>query len=87
MTSPKLKKALRITAGAIAMTGTWVLVDHHAIPWATLAEAIPLSEHRHSHNHEGLTWPPQPRGITDVVIHSDRNDEERDRTRNQARMD
>lgn len=38
-------------------------------------------------NHEGLTWPPQPRGITNVVVYSSVEQEEKDRDIKRDRMD
>jgi hypothetical protein len=43
------------------------------------------SEHRHSH--EGLTWPPQPRDISDIVVRSNIEEEKRGRAREKLRMD
>ena len=39
------------------------------------------------HNHEGLTWPPQPRDITNVVVRSNIEEEKKDRALEKARRD
>ena len=39
------------------------------------------------HSHEGLTWPPPPRGITNVVLHSNIEEEKKDRALEKARID
>ena len=61
------KQALGMTAGAAAVT-VLVLAGSHELPWTDPAEAV--SPAPHHHNHEGLTWPPQPRGITNATIFS-----------------
>lgn len=40
-----------------------------------------------NHNHDGLTWPPQPRGITNIVVYSNRGQEITDRLLKPDRMD
>jgi hypothetical protein len=41
----------------------------------------------HQHNHEGLTWPPQVRGSTNAVVHSNVEQEKIGRALKGARMD
>lgn len=41
----------------------------------------------HEHNHEGLTWPPETRGITNVVIHPGVEEEAKARLGKRIRMD
>lgn len=41
----------------------------------------------HAHDHEGLTWPPQPRGISNIVIHSGLERELKERPLERSRMD
>lgn len=41
----------------------------------------------HQHNHEGQTWPPQPVGITNVVLFSDPVKESRDKIAKKSRLD
>ncbi|MGC4098379.1 MAG: hypothetical protein QM706_14795 [Nitrospira sp.] len=79
-------KALPVTAGAATVATALILFGSLEIPWTDPAEAIPPTKHHH-HSHAGLTWPPQPRGISNVVIHSSMKDEENDRTIRKARMD
>ncbi len=78
-------KALPITTGVAAVAGILILLGSQGISWTDRAEAVSHSKHRH--NHEGLTWPPQPRGIANVVVHSDAKKEENERSIQKARMD
>lgn len=85
MKRPPSTKAFFITIGTAAVAMVLVLLGSQELPWTDPAQAVPPSEHRHGH--EGLTWPPQPQGITNVVIHSDGKKDERDRAIKEARMD
>ena len=80
-----ITKALPVTAGAVTVATVLILFGSLEIPGTDPAEAIPPTKHRH--NHEGLSWPPQPRGIANVVIHSSVKEEENDRTSKKVRMD
>ena len=55
------------------------------IPSADPSGAVASPGHRHSH--EGLTWPPQPRGITNAVVRSDIEEERKDRALEKVRRD
>ena len=83
-----LKAALTIrviTVWSIAATALTGVSGSQEIPSRNPTEAVaPLG---HQHNHEGLTWPPQPRGITNVVIHSNVEQEKEGRGIKRARMD
>lgn len=83
------RKALTITTGTVAAGAVLVLLGSQEFPWTTLAEAVPPSLPRHSHNHphDGLTWPPQPRGSENSVLHSSLAEEDQDHARKRARMD
>lgn len=78
-------KTLMLATGTVAVAAGFVLVGNHEQRWAGQAEAVAASEHRH--NHEGLTWPPQPRGGTTTIIHSNPQKEDHDRSVRQARWD
>lgn len=82
-------KTLTITMGTVAAGAVLVLLGSQELPWINQAEAVPSAGHRHSHNHphDGLTWPPQPRGIGNVILHSDAREEESQRTRKRMRID
>lgn len=54
-------------------------------PSADPSEAVASPRHRHSH--EGLTWPPPPRGITNAVVRSNIEEERKDRALEKVRMD
>lgn len=83
-----MKRALTITvltAWGIAATAFTGVTGSQGITLPDPTEAVaPLGPR---HNHEGLTWPPQPRGITNVVIHSNLEQEIKDRLLEKARMD
>lgn len=55
------------------------------IPSADPPGAVAPPGHRHSH--EGLTWPPQPRDITNVVVRSNIEQEKKGRALRKDRMD
>ena len=55
------------------------------IPSADPSGAVASPGHRHSH--EGLTWPPQPRGSTNVVVRSNIAEENKGRALRKERMD
>lgn len=74
-----------ITAWSLAATALPSFSQSQEIPSPDPIEAVaPL---RHRHNHEGLTWPPQPRGITNVVVHSNVEQEKKGRGIERDRMD
>jgi hypothetical protein len=54
-------------------------------PSADPSGAVASPGHRHSH--EGLTWPPQPRGSTNVVVRSNIAEEKKGRALEKDRMD
>ncbi len=87
MKRPPSTKAFFITIGTAAVAMVLVLLGSQELPWTdhAQAQAVPPSTHRH--NQEGLTWPPQPRGIGNVAVHSDIAEEEHDRRIKKARMD
>ena len=83
-----MKRAVTITliiACGFATTALMGLPGSEGIASAASIEALPPPAH--GHNHEGMTWPPQPRGITNVVVHSSVEQEEKDRAIEGARMD
>ena len=55
------------------------------IPSADPSGAVASPGHRHSH--EGLTWPPQPRGSTNVVVRSNIAEEKKGRALKKDRID
>ena len=72
---------LGITAAAVAgLSGSQELVPLNQSAMEAHADG-------HMHGHEGLTWPPQPRGITNSVIHSNLAQENIDRGKHKIRMD
>jgi hypothetical protein len=81
--SASTTKALAMTVGLTATI--LVLGGSHEIPWTDSAEAVPSAPHRH--NHEGLTWPPQPRGITNVTVHSPLRKDDSTHETNRAHLD
>lgn len=89
MKLPSKTKTLTITTGAVAVGAVVVLLGSQELPWMSQAEAVPSAGHRHSHNHphDGLTWPPQPRGLTNVLLHSNVTEENQGHARKQARLD
>ena len=89
MKLPSGTKALLITTGVAAVVMLLVLLGSQGILWTDPAEAVAPSKQRpsHSHNHEGLTWPPTPRGIGNVVVHSDAKKDENERAIKKARRD
>jgi hypothetical protein len=67
---------------AIALMGLSV---NQEIPSADpVKAAIPVGL---QHNHDDLTWPPQPRGIANIVIYSDVEQERKDHGNKKDRMD
>jgi hypothetical protein len=74
-----------MTTGAAAAATVLVLVGSHEMPWTDPSEAVTSAPHRH--NHEGLTWPPQPRGITNVTVYSTLREDDSARETNRARLD
>ena len=83
-----MKRALTITliiAWSFATTASTGIPGSQGIASAASTEVLPPPAH--GHNHEGMTWPPQPRGITNVVVHSSVEQEEKDRAIEGARMD
>ena len=89
MKLPSTTKALAITTGTVAIGAALILLGSQELPWINQAEAVPSAGQRHSHNHphDGLTWPPQPRGIGNIVLHSDMIEEQHDQTSKRARID
>ena len=89
MNLPSTTKALTITTGTVAVGAVLILLGSQELPWTSQAEAVPSAGHRHSHNHphDGLTWPPQPRGIGNVILHSDATEEGYERARKRTRKD
>jgi hypothetical protein len=89
MTRPSTTKALTKTAGTVAVGAALMFLGSQELPWINQAEAASPAVQRHSHNHphDGLTWPPQPRGIGNVVLHSDVTAEKNEKTGKQARFD
>lgn len=89
MNNSSSRKALTIATGTVAVGAMLVLLGSPYFPWTTPAEAVPSVGHRHSHNHphDGLTWPPQPRGLTNIVLHSSVAEENQGQARKQARLD
>jgi hypothetical protein len=85
MKLPSTTTTLLVMTGATVVAMVLVLLGSQEILWTDHAEAISPSKDPHSH--EGLTWPPQPRGIDNVVVHSDVKKEEHDRAIKEARMD
>ena len=83
------RKTLILTTGAVAVGVALVLLGSQEFPWTNQAEAIPSAGHRHSHNHphDGLTWPPTPRGAANAILHSSVAEENQGHTRQQARLD
>src|SRR5207247_1926631 len=83
-----LKRALTITliiAWSFATTASTGLPGSQGIAAAASPEAV--APPGHGHNHEGVTWPPQPRGITNVVVHSSAEQEIIGRAIERARLD
>ena len=83
-----MKRAVTITliiACGFATTALMGLPGSEGIASAASIEALPPPAH--GHNHEGMTWPPQPRGITNVVVHSSVEQEKIGRAIERARMD
>lgn len=78
-------KTLMITTGTVVAGTALILLGSQELPWTNQAEAGP--RHSHNHSHEGVTWPPQPRGISNVVLHSNVTEEVFDRARKRTRMD
>lgn len=76
-------KWLTIMTATVAIVVVLVAWGGQDTSWT--AEAVPPSEYRH--NHEGLTWPPTPRGIANVVVHSDTKKDENERAIKKARRD
>jgi hypothetical protein len=74
-----------LMAGSIAATALLGLTGSHGIAGTDPKAAEVPPGHRH--NHEGLTWPPQPRGITNVVVHSNVEQEIKARLLERDRMD
>lgn len=89
MQRPSTTKALLITTGVAAVAMLMVLLGSQGISWTDPAEAVSPSKDRpnHRHNHEGLTWPPTPRGIANVVVHSDAKKDENERSIKRSRRD
>ena len=85
MRLPSMTKTLKFTTGTVAVGAALILVGSQELPWTNQAEAGP--RHSHNHSHEGLSWPPQPRGIANVVIHSDAKEEENERRIKKSRID
>lgn len=75
-----------IAAWSIAVAAFTGLVGGQEIP-SSVAPPEAVAPLGLQHNHEGLTWPPQPRGITNVVIHSSAEREKIDGDLERARMD
>src|SRR5438876_7103275 len=83
-----LKRALTITlliAWGFATTASTGLPGSQGIASAASTEAV--APPAQGHNHEGVTWPPQPRGITNVVVHSSVEQEKIGRAIEKARLD
>jgi len=85
MKLPPSTQAFFITTGTAAVAMVLVLLGSQELLRTDPAQAVPPSRHRH--NHEGMTWPPQPRGIANVVVRSTMAEEEYDHRIKRARMD
>lgn len=83
------RKTLTITTGTVAVVAVVLLLGSQEFPWTSLAEALPPSIPRHSHNHphHGLTWPPQPYGMGNAMLHSSETEEDQDHARKRVRKD
>ena len=83
-----MKIAQTTTMFMVLSIAAMVFTDFSAsqqTPSADPSGAVASPGHRHSH--EGLTWPPQPRGITNVVVRSNIAEEKKDRALEKARID
>ena len=83
-----MKIAQTITMVVVWSIAAMVFTDFSAsqqIPSADPSGAVASPGHRHSH--EGLTWPPQPRGSTNVVVRSNIAEENKGRALRKERMD
>ena len=83
-----MKIAQTTTMVMVWSIAAMVVTDFSAtqqIPFAGPSRAVASPEHRHSH--EGLTWPPQPRGITNVVVRSNIEEERKDLALAKVRSD
>lgn len=80
--APTTKMIVVWSIAATAFTG---FSASQQIPSADPPGAVAPPGHRH--NHEGLTWPPQPRDITNVVVHSNIEQENKGRALRRDRMD
>ena len=89
MIRPSTRRTLAITTRTVALGTVLVLAGSQELPWTSQAEAVPSAGHRHSHNHphDGLTWPPQPRGMGNAILHSNVAEENHGQARKQARLD
>jgi hypothetical protein len=56
--------AARALIGAVAVATTIAAQAHSPVPPASIGEGHPTG---HVHDRSDITWPPQPRGITNVV--------------------
>lgn len=82
----KIATAVRAFAGyGIAAAALAGLAGSQGIPPADPKQAA--APPGLQHGHEGLTWPPQLRGITNVVVHSNIEQERIGRGLERARMD
>jgi len=83
------RKTLILTTGAVAVGAVLALLGSQELPWINSAEAVPSAGHRHSHNHphDGLTWPPTPRGLVNATLYSNVAEENQGHARKQARLD
>jgi len=83
-----VKIAQTITMVVVWSIAAMVFTDFSAsqqTPSADPSGAVASPGHQHSH--EGLTWPPQPRDITNVVVRSNLEEEKKDRALEKARID
>lgn len=69
----RLLNAAGVLIGAIAMSAAGLPRAHSAVDPATVDTGHPTG---HVHDHGDETWPPQPRGITNVVTLSNAREEE-----------
>lgn len=82
----KIATAVRAFAGyGVAAAALAGLAGSQGIPPADPKQAA--APPGLQHGHEGLTWPPQPRGITNAVVHSNVEQEKKDIDLQRARMD
>lgn len=80
-------------APALTLITVWG-ISAAALAGLVGSQGMPLADPKQAaappglqHGHEGLTWPPQPRGITNAVVHSSAEQEKRDIDLQRTRAD